>query len=267
MNKSVQAARAASALVAMLLQPSTAILAKDSAPPPILPPPLTEAESHAGTPGILFSDVVRPTGRSDVAAQPIMSGGTLLSIPFAYRYTAVITEDVTGYSFTVGGVQAPAGSPGYYAGSFRQEGSYREPRDGVPMDMWCFLPRVAGGKRENICLLRNDPKRAAIAPKKANQYLWTSFSPMTGTFDYVNTPIFERRTIDLPIKPVLEYKFVKWSGDRASIDIQVFGKSVTKDTLTADDNGLIRLRTIGGDFIVSKDASNAAAARITSAGG
>lgn len=230
-------------------------------PPANMPPPLTDEEKMVGDPEVSFSDVIIASGKPTLAPASVRGGGALISIPFSYRYTAVLTEDVTGFSFTVRGVQAPAGSPGYYVGSFLSSGAYKR-RTEAPSDMWCFLPSVAGGKRDNICLFRNQAAIAAIAPTRQNPYLWDRFSPMTGTFDYVRTPIFERRSVDLPRHLTLEYRFEGWQGESAKISLNAVGDTVRGFMVPRDASGNARLRTIGGDFIVSRDPADPSSARI-----
>ena len=178
----------------LLLLMAAACANSVSTAPANMPPPIPPAEM-TGMPGVPYSQIIEAAGPPMVRSGPVHVGEPLVTIPYRYRHTAVLTQDVTGFSFTVRGVQAPAGSPGYYAGTFSSNfGS----RNGAPFDMWCFLPRAAGGSGDAICLLRNLPGLAAIAPTRNNPYLWYQFSPMTGTFNYVRTPMFERRRVDLP---------------------------------------------------------------------
>lgn len=242
---------------------SGVVAAKQEPAPPGSPPPLSAIERNAGIPGVQFSDVIEATGKPIIADGPVDPDKTLLTIPYRYRYTAIVTEDVKGFSFTVGGVQAPAGSPGYYAGSFVLSSGYSGLSQRPPMDMWCFLPSVVGGKRDNICLLRNSPKRAAIAPTRMNPYLWDHFSPMTGTFDYVNTPIFKRQDLDLPFKPNLEYRFLNWKNDTAWVGIYAMGKSVSQMSIPKNSKDEYRLRTVGGDFLLNKHSVEPNAATIS----
>lgn len=250
------------AAAAIMLPLSNQAFAKPDEAPANSPPPLTEAEQNVGVPGVLFSNVIEAAGEPVIAQGAVQKGQTLLTIPYAYRYTAVLTEDVKGYSFTVSGVQAPAGSPGYFVGSFVQSNNYGPMETNAPMDMWCFLPKVAGGKRDNICFLRNQPKFAAIAPTRMNPYLWTSFAPATGSFDYVRTPIFERQAVTLPFSPVLEYRFTGWEKNAASFEIYTMGKPAGTVSALKDPGGDYRLRTVGGDFIVTRDATATESAQI-----
>jgi hypothetical protein len=211
---------------------------------------------------VLFSNVIEGVGAPTLAPGPVLKGQPVLSIPFRYRYTAVLTEDVLGFSFTVKGIQAPLGSPGYYAGTFALRSSPWDAEKAPPMDMWCFLPRVAGGKRENICLLRDRPKHAAIAPTGMNPYLWYSFAPMTGSFDYVYTPIFKRQHVELPFSPILEYRFMNWEKDSLWLQIYTMGKRVRDLNVPIGETGEYRIRTIGGDFKITKSAGNPKTAEI-----
>ncbi|HYJ82532.1 MAG TPA: hypothetical protein VEW26_06785 [Allosphingosinicella sp.] len=233
----------------------------NSSPPANMPPPIPSAEL-TGTPGVPYSEIIEAAGAPTVRPGVVRDGEALVTIPYRYRHTAVLTEDVTGFSITVRGVQAPAGSPGYYAGTFISSAGSR---NGAPFDMWCFLPRAAGGERENICLLRNMPALAAIAPTRDNPWLWYSFSPMTGTFNYVRTPVFERRRVDLPGDLKVEYRFDGWRGEEARIGFYAVGRHVMDLPVSRDSAGRSRLRTIGGDFIVSRDPADPAAARIAPA--
>jgi hypothetical protein len=210
--------------------------------------------------------VIERAGAPTIASGAVLKGEPLLSIPFTYRYTAVLTEDVLGFSFTVKGIQAPLGSPGYYAGSFVQGSNQWDIEKAPPMDMWCFLPQVAGGKRENICLLRDRPKHAAIAPSGMNPYLSYSFAPMTGSFDYVYTPIFKRQPVNLPISPILEYMFTNWEKNSVWLQIYTMGTRVRDLNVSLNANGEYRIRTIGGDFIIIKGANNPKSAEIRMTG-
>jgi hypothetical protein len=242
-----------------------AMAKKKAVQPPGAPAPLTAAERNVGLPGVRYADIIEAKGEHVVAPGAVADGQALLTIPYAYRHTAVVTEDVKGFSFTVKGVLAPAGSPGYYAGTFSLSGDYGQVEEWPPMDMWCFFPNVAGGKRENICLFRNLAKLAAIAPTRKNPYLWDRFSPMTGSFDYVRTPIFKRQAVALPVKPVLEYRFAGWAGETAKVKLLVVNDDVETVMVPKDMSGTNRLRTIIGDFLIAKDNADPAAARISAA--
>jgi hypothetical protein len=230
-------------------------------PPADMPAPIPAAEL-GGLPGVPYSDIVEAAGAPVVATGPVQDGKALVTIPYRYRHTAILTRDVTGFSFTVRGVRATAGSPGYYAGTFT--GS-RGSGNRAPWDMWCFLRGEPGSGRDPLCLFRNLPGLAAIAPTRSNPWLWYSFSPMTGTFNYVKTPIFERRRVDLPLALTLEYRFEGWRGEEPRVALYAAGGRVLELPPSRDPSGRTRLATIAGPFAVTRDPADPAAARIAPA--
>ena len=231
-----------------------------STPPVNMPPPIAAAEM-GGLPGVPYSDIVEAAGAPAVASGPVQDGKALVTIPYRYRHTAVLTEDVTGFSITVRGVRVTAGSPGYYAGTFTGPGSGKR----APFDMWCFLRGGPGSGRDPLCLLRNLPGLAAIAPTSRNPWLWYSFSPMTGTFNYVRTPIFERRRVELPLALTLEYRFAGWRGEDPKVVLYAMGGRVFDLPLSRDPSGRATLATISGRFVIARDPADPAAARIAPA--
>jgi len=254
----IRAIRAAPVGLLLLLAAAGCASRTLSTPPANMPPPIPVAEM-AGLRGVPYSEIIEAAGPPVVRPGAAHAGEALVTIPYRYRHTAVLTEDVTGFSITVRGVRAAAGSPGYYAGTFST--NYGR-RNGAPFDMWCFLPRAAAGDRDVLCLLRNLPGLAAIAPTRNNPYLWYQFSPMTGTFNYARTPIFERRRVDLPVDLVLEYRFDGWRGEEARVGLYAVGRHVVDLPVPRDSSGRPRLATIAGSFLISRDAADPAAARI-----
>lgn len=230
-----------------------------STAPANMPPPIP-AEELSGRPGIPYSEIVEAAGPPVLQPGQVHAGEALATIPYRYRHTAVLTEDVTGFSITVRGVRAPAGSPGYYAGTFS---SNQGNRSGAPFDMWCFLPRADAGSADPVCFLRNMPALAAIAPTRENPYLWYSFSPMTGTFNYVHTPIFERRAVDLGVTLTVEYRFGGWHGDEPRVALYAVGRHVRDLSVPRDAAGRFQLSTISGTFVITRDDADPAAARIS----
>lgn len=217
------------------------------------PPPLPVAE-QMGDSEVPYSAVITVVGKPTISAGPVARGGTVLSFGYLYRHTAVLTEDVTGFSITVPGVQAPKGAPGYYAGTFVSTGTYAA---GGLSELWCFLPAVVGGKRESLCLLKNQPGVAAIAPTRMNPWLWTQFAPATGSFDYVRTPIYERRAVEIPGNLTMDYLFAGWTRSGIRLEIRAVGREVeTVEVLRAPGAASARLRTVAGDFDLGFDPAN-----------
>lgn len=204
---------------------------------------------RAGSPGVDHSGVIRAAGEASVTAGIVRRNGSLLSFDYEYRHTAVLTEEVRGISSLNPGVKAPAGAPGYYAGTFSMSiGSYRSP---VPIDMWCFLPSVVGGTRSNICFARTSPGEAIIAPSNRNQYLWMSFAPTGGIFEDVTTPIYERREVEIPVDLNLEYVFERWTDDHLRLEERAVGRKVRDVHLPRNADGAAVLATVAGNFLIS----------------
>jgi hypothetical protein len=229
-------------------------------PPPANMPPALSLRELGAIPGVQHSDVIEAIGAPTIASGDVANGGVLISFPYRYKHTAVLTEDVTGFSMTVGGVQAPVGSPGYYAGTFRSTGPAAQIG---PSDLWCFLPSVAGGERTNICLLRSSGSLAAIAPTRMNPYLWRQFAPATGTFDYVHTPIFERRDVDIPGDLRVEYRFERWASNYVRLGEYAVGRQVGDLTLPVSEDGVAVLRTVAGTVRISRAPEDDSVARVS----
>lgn len=215
--------------------------------PPNAPAPLPLAD-RLGVVGVEHSGVIAAAGPAAAAAGPVGQGETLVTVPFRYRHTAVLTEDVVGYSITVSGVQAPAGSPGYYAGTFETNGTYAI---GRLSELWCFMPGAVGGERRHLCFLKNQPGIAAIAPTRMNPFIWTEFAPATGSFDYVRTPIYQQRAVDIPADLVLEYRFRGWSSGAARLTEFAVGREVRRFDAPRGADGVAVLKTVAGDIALS----------------
>lgn len=226
--------------------------------PPNAPTPLSMLD-QIGDPGTPYSAVVEIVGDPTVAEGAVLPGSSLIRLAYRYRHTAILTEDVVGYSITVPGVQAPAGAPGYYAGTFVNSGPYIATGSG---ELWCFLPSVAGGKRDHLCLLKDRPGLAAIAPTRLNPYLWDSFAAATGTFDYVNTPIYEHRQVEIPGDLMMEYRFRGFTRNGVRVEVLAVGREVQILNLPIRDDGTAELKSVAGTYLVSKgDVAEAAVIR------
>lgn len=219
-------------------------------PPPGSPPPIPFAE-RTGVPGVPHSDVIEAAGDARPAVGAVSRGEVLLRLPFRYRHTAVLTEDVTGFSLTVPGVRISAGAAGYYAGTFVSSGV----GGSGPGDLWCFL------RPDNppLCLLRNQATVAAIAPTRLNPWLWTGFAPATGSFDYVNTPIFSRQPAQIPGDHVLEYRFEGWRNGAARVGEFVAGQRVRE----FETRPMQPLATVAGQVSITPDPENPDKARVS----
>ena len=226
-------------------------------PPPISAAPLAPTLTIQDQPDRPQSGLLETSGIVSLATEPSPPGSFLIRIPFKYRHTAVLVKDLIGYSFTVRGVQAPAGSPGYLVGRFSRNSAYRI--DQGAFDMWCFLPSLVGGKRKSICLLRDGTGIAAIAPTGANPYVWHSFKPKTGSFDYVIAPEFDVREVPIPLELKLEYRLDGWTASGAIVTEFAGGESSRKFVVPFGSDGIARIKTFAGELRITRsDGSNLA---------
>lgn len=201
-----------------------------------------------GQPGVAHSSVIMPRGAAIPATEAVVRGDVLLRIPYRYRHTAVLTKDVIGHSLTVPGVRARAGAPGYYAATVISAPGFEGPGD-----LWCFL----SNENRPLCLLRDNPTIAAIAPSGGNPWLWTGYLQSSPGSDYVKTPIFSVQPVDIPGEQVLEYRFEGWRDGVAEVSEHTRGRLVRR--ITAHP-----LVTISGHFLITPDPEHPERARIVS---
>src|SRR5262245_20568541 len=90
--------------------------------PPANVPPAMPIGEIVGEPGVPHSSVITAAGPAVTVAEAGV-GDAVIKFPYRYKHTAVLTEDVKGFSITVWNVQAPAGAPGFFAGAFTMSGN------------------------------------------------------------------------------------------------------------------------------------------------
>lgn len=229
-------------------------------PPANMPPPLPASASAPVSPD-MYSGIIEQVGEVTLASAPVDREQTFLTIPFTYRNTAVLTEDVKGFSITVGGTLAPAGAPGYFAGSFSSFRGGSMSADN--QEMWCFLrpAETDGEERDPLCLLRDMSGVAAIAPTRLSPFIWSNFAPMTGTFDYAHTPIFEVREVELPLSLALEHRFAGWDEGVARVEVYVRDKQVRTLRSSPRADGRQIVETLAGELLLESVAGRPDAVR------
>jgi hypothetical protein len=90
-----------------------------------------------------------------------------------------------------------------------------------------------------------------------NPWLWTQFAPATGSFDYVHTPIYERRAVDIPGDLTLDYLFDGWTRNGVRLEVRAVGREVeTVEVLRTPGSAAVRLRTVAGDVDLTPDPAN-----------
>jgi hypothetical protein len=191
-------------------------------------------------------------GATPVAAETAGPGEPIVTFPYVFRRTGVLTQDVTGYSIMVRGVLAPAGSVGFYAGSFSAQTIDSR-------DVWCFLPPPDAAKTKTLCLMPG-PKWAAILPK-VDPYDIVSFNGYSP--NYANLPVFEEKPVQIPGDLRLEYRFAGWKGDDALVVRWVNGRKSETSRLRKAPDGHVRLHTLAGDYRLDPAPGDPARAKIT----
>jgi len=130
--------------------------------------------------------------------------------------------------------------------------------------MCCFFREAKeNGDPDPLCLLRNQTGIAAIAPTRLSPYYWTSFSPLSGSFNYVHTPIFERREVAMPVSLALEYRFEGWDEGVPEVDLFIRDKKARTLRGTPAGSGSFTIPTIAGPMQIAPVAGDPAAAKVS----
>jgi hypothetical protein len=197
------------------------------------------AAQPAASPPVGGSVIVPRPLEVHVAEGDAARGATLVSIPYGYRRTGVLAEDIRSTTIWLKGVLAPKGSPAYHLGRFSAA-------SGASSDVWCFLPRAAGGSREHLCLvIRTGQALADIAPKM-NPYLVMRFSFNFEYHDMTNRPVITEGPMPIGEDLRLEYRFKRWRDEAAELEIWAGGEKVASDLASRGPDGFVTLNTISG---------------------
>ncbi|MGR4865791.1 TonB family protein [Caulobacter sp. LARHSG274] len=194
------------------------------------------------TPGGLRKPALprRVAGALPKPVSSVAPGETILAFPFAFNRTAVLSADLTGFSIWVKGVMAPAGSPGFYAGTFYWSLAK------ASGEVWCFLPSPTTAPAKAVCVMVF-AKLAVILPN-INPYVITSFASSSGTFNYANAPRFEEKFVDIPGDLHLEYRFRRWTKTEVQIEELAGGRRASILSLPLNSDGRAKLETLAGDY-------------------
>lgn len=199
----------------------------------------------------------RLVGAPPSPASNVAQGETIVAFPFAFNRTAVLSADLTGFSIWVKGVMAPAGSPGFYAGTFYWGLAKRSG------EVWCFLPSPGTAPAKAVCVMAFE-KLAIILPD-INPYVITNFASSSGTFNYANTPSFEEKAVDIPGDLRLEYRFRRWKKTEAQVEELAGGRRVKVLSLPLGADGRARLETLAGDYWLAPAAGAPDRAEVSAA--
>lgn len=205
----------------------------------------------AGPPRRLAGQPSTPAGR-------VKPGETIVTEPFAYNRTAVLTNEVTGHTLLVMGLKIPAGSPGFYAGQFGTG-------PGRAVNTWCFVPPPKKDRFKPTCLMLYRDE-AAVVPRVANGYAFSSFGiPSSGRMDYANSPTFEEKSVEIPGDLRLDYRLRRWTKTWAEVEIWANGEIADLKVAAKGPDGRARLETLGGVYWLSQPADDPKAAVVEAA--
>ena len=199
----------------------------------------------------------RVAGAPPKPASSVAPGETIVAFPFAFNRTAVLSADLTGFSIWVKGVMAPAGSPGFYAGTFYWSLAK------ASGEVWCFLPSPTTAPDKAVCVMAFE--RMAIILPNINPYVITDFASATGTFNYANTPSFEEKSVDIPGDLRLEYRFRRWKKTEAQVEELAGGRRVKILSLPLNPDGRAKLETLAGDYWLTPAAGASSRAEVSAA--
>lgn len=197
----------------------------------------------------------RLAGAPSPVAPRVKPGETILTEPFAFNRTAVLTNEVKGHTLLVMGLKIPPGSPGFYAGMF---GTGPERM----VSTWCFVPPSKNGRVRSTCLMLYRDE-AAVVPRVVNGYAFSSFGiPSSGRMDYANTPTFEEKAVDIPGDLRLDYRLRRWKKTWVEVEVWANGEIADVKIATKGPDGRARLETLSGAYWLSQPADDPTAATV-----
>jgi TonB family protein len=200
------------------------------------------AQRLAGTPSI-----------SPLAAP----GGSIVSFPIAFNRTGVLTEDLTNVNPVLKVVRAKAGAPGFFLGTFTIGPNVRE--------VWCFLTS-RGAPAGWVCVWISGREASGVT-RSLGTFGIEPYDPQIreAALDYSKQsfgPVFEEKPVDLPETPVLNYRFKRWKGPAAEVDVLANGRRMRTLTLSLTPEGTAALDTAAGRFQLRPAPSDARKAEV-----
>ncbi|WP_165190510.1 hypothetical protein [Caulobacter soli] len=197
----------------------------------------------------------RLAGPPSSVSSRVKSGETIVTEPFAYNRTAVLTNEVTGHTLLVMGLKIPAGSPGFYAGQFGTG-------PGRMVNTWCFVPPPSKGRFKPTCLMLYSDE-AAVVPRVVNGYAFSRFGiPSSGRMDYANSPTFVEQPVEIPGDLRLDYRLRRWTKTSVEVEIWANGEIADVDVAAKGPDGRALLQTLSGAYWLSQPADDPKAALV-----
>lgn len=184
----------------------------------------------------------------------VARGETIVGFPFAFNRTAVLSEDVAIRNRYVKGVLAQAGSPGFFAGLLRQDGT------GAIGEVWCFLNKPDSDPSKIACLMTAGEESTYIP---GNPYVLVGKVQKRDAVLHGTKPRFEEKPVAIPGDLRLEYRFDSWTSDYAEIEELAGGSRVMLRPLRRQSDGRALLKTLAGDFWLAPVAGDPARADVS----
>lgn len=203
-----------------------------------------------------FSEVLRL--RPDVVrvkTGAVRRGVAIVSIPVDYRRTGVLQRDVKDRGLLgFGSTFARAGSVGYWAGRFRDDGLFARPTDPAA-DLWCLFDKKADGpSTSSHCFLDrgSDRKRriaAVLAPM--NPLLVRHFS-LNASSPIGDMPLMEEGPVNIAPDLRVDYTFGSWGSRYAEVYVCVGDGPVDVLRLPRAADGSATLITPLGAYLLNQ---------------
>lgn len=227
------------------------------------PSPQVEATSWWPQPDIgpIDSAMIR-NGPVTVPEGAVRPGEIAGSMPFAYRRTGVLKKDLTQLALWARGVRAvPAGTPGYYVGTWIFPGFGVPTRD---YEIWCFDTGKTGGRAEGLCFILGNQNKTKIGwAIKNNTPFWMNPKiAMNPESNFGTTvPEIDENGVNINSDNKLQYQFIEWTTKGANVQFLVDGLPVCSKVVEYQPDGSVVLGLLGTSYLqLTRDPSDQTAA-------
>jgi len=209
--------------------------------------------------------LVRDGAEVRVASGAVGRGQALVSIPFKYRRTAELTENlvIPGLFGSGEKILLKAGAKGYWAGRFSSQIVNSTTLNGVPIrqsygqrsnvQIWCFFGRNDKDKASSACLQQQEDGRAEYIIT-GQPYLLKSFSVMNSSTALKFS--FQEKDVELFPDLRMEYRFIEWDSKDVDVDLMIQGVWVDSLPTQREADGSALLATPAGNLRLRQEGTN-----------
>lgn len=243
------------AAVTAQMAPEAASRAAEAAPP----------QPQVGPLELNMVMLVRDGAEVRVASGAVGRDQALVSIPFKYRRTAELTDDlvIPGLFGSGEKVLLKAGAKGYWAGRFSSQVVNSTTLNGVPIrqsygqrsyvQIWCFFGRDGNDKASNACLQQREDGRAEYIVT-GQPYRLKSFSVMNSSAALKFS--FQEKDVELFPDLRMEYRFIEWDSKDVDVDLMIQGVWVDSLPAQRQADGSALLSTPAGNLRLRQEGTN-----------